>query len=148
MKVEEILKMEDIREKEEQLIQMIFKVKPRAFSSPIYSRLLRAFADKYNPRTQSGKVQLQRHMTILREANANNKIPVFVDPATDHMMFSSILEERERQLYPTTSTTSECSVYHDYVSSIITCKYTLVVFLPIQMQFHNFQSFITYLFIK
>ncbi|XP_070560458.1 uncharacterized protein [Ptychodera flava] len=126
LKEEESKKTREIREKESQLKQLEdFQSKTiSAFSIAIGSRLTRAFPEVYNPKTQSGKVELQRDLTILREAYGNNvnKIPVHVDVASDRAEFSKILNEKKKKLYGSgnTSQQDKCSAASaEYIRSLM-----------------------------
>ena len=59
-----------------------------AFSTAITPRLLKAFGDKYSPRTATGKLELQRDIATLRIA-CNNQIPPQSENDSD--LFSSLL---------------------------------------------------------
>lgn len=62
-----------------------------AFSTAVTPRLLKAFGDKYSPRTAKGKLELQRDIATLRLA-CNNKIPPCSENERD--MFSSLLQHQ------------------------------------------------------
>ena len=65
-----------------------------AFATVVTQRLLKAFPEKYSPRTPGGKLALQKDIATLRIA-CNNKIPSVADD--ERNMFLELLE-KQRQL--------------------------------------------------
>jgi hypothetical protein len=66
-----------------------------AFSTSITPRLLKAYGDKYSPRTAKGKLELQRDIATLRLA-CNNKIPPVSE--NEREMFSSLLQHQRKAM--------------------------------------------------
>lgn len=62
-----------------------------AFATAVTQRLLKAFRDKYSPRTLGGKVALQKDIATLQIA-CNNKIPSVSD--NERNMFLTLLEKQ------------------------------------------------------
>lgn len=65
-----------------------------AFATAVTQRLLKAFPEKYSPRTLGGKLALQKDIATLRIA-CNNKIPSLADD--ERNVFLELLE-KQRQL--------------------------------------------------
>ena len=65
-----------------------------AFATAVTQRLLKAFPEKYSPRTPGGKLALQKDIATLR-IDCNNKIPSVADD--ERNMFLELLE-KQRQL--------------------------------------------------
>ena len=68
-----------------------------AFSVAVTPRLLKAFVDKYSPRTATGKLELQKDIATLRLA-CKGKIPPLPVSGSDRDLFSSLLQNQRKEM--------------------------------------------------
>ena len=67
-----------------------------AFTTAITNRLIKAFPDRYDPRTAFGKIKLQKDIVTIRLA-CNGKIPNFTTVTDDRDYFLGVLEEQRNR---------------------------------------------------
>ena len=64
-----------------------------AFTTAVTSRLIKAFPDRYDPRTATGKIKLQKDIANIRIA-CNNKIPNV--SSNERLLFLELLEQQQQ----------------------------------------------------
>jgi hypothetical protein len=67
-----------------------------AFTTAVTNRLIKAFPDRYDPRTAIGKIKLQKDIVTIRLA-CNGKIPNFTTVMDDRDHFLDLLEEQRNR---------------------------------------------------
>ena len=67
-----------------------------AFTAVITNRLIKAFPDRYDPRTAFGKIKLQKDIVTIRLA-CNGKIPNFTTVTDNRDYFLGVLEEQRNR---------------------------------------------------
>ena len=73
---------------------MVFESKSiSAFTTAVTNHLIKAFPDRYNPRTAIGKIKLQKDIVTIRLA-CNGKIPNFSTVRDDRDHFQDLLGEQ------------------------------------------------------
>jgi hypothetical protein len=77
-----------------------------AFTTAVTNRLIKAFPDRYSPRTAIGKIKLQKDIVTIRLA-CNGKIPNFSTVTDDRIIFKIYLENSEVVLPKSTILTKE-----------------------------------------
>ncbi len=65
-----------------------------AFSVAVTGRLLKAFPDRYDTKTATGKIKLQKDIATIRMASNNKVPPVSLD---DRVMFMEMLEKQQQK---------------------------------------------------
>ena len=97
-----------------------------AFVTAVTPRLLKAFPDKYNTTTTSGKILLQKDLATLRIA-CNNKIP---SPSADERQyFTELLDKQQKQVFasdlkynPRVASSSHINIVDTHISSPVSKK--------------------------
>lgn len=90
-----------------------------AFSIAITPRLLKAFGDKYSPRTSAGKLELQKDIATLRLA-CDNKIPPVSE--NERELFTSLLQRQKyvmgtSELGENNTTATQSNTMHNAASA-------------------------------
>ena len=97
-----------------------------AFVTAVTPRLLKAFPDKYNTTTTSGKILLQKDLATLRIA-CNNKIP---SPSADERQyFTELLDKQQKQVFasdlkynPRAASSSHINIVNTHICSPVSNK--------------------------
>ena len=96
-----------------------------AFVTAVTPRLIKAFPDKYNTTTTSGKILLQKDLATLRIA-CNNKIPI---PSMDERRyFTELLDKQQKQVFASdlhdacAASSSHINIVNTHISSPISNK--------------------------
>lgn len=86
----------DILSKDRQNLVAFQSKSISAFTTAVTNRLLKAFPDRYDPRTAIGKIKLQKDIVTIRMA-CNGKIPNFTSVTDDRDQFLDLLEEQQNR---------------------------------------------------
>ena len=73
-----------------------------SFTTIVTSRLIKAFPDRYNPRSAIGKIKLQKDIVTIRLA-CNGKIPIFTTVGDDRNQFLNCLKNSKIVLTKSTT---------------------------------------------